>query len=101
MKSKTDIPPPHHVSKLFKAGIPDGVLNVVTGFGQTAGAALSSHMDVDMVTQLDFFQLISTVHLSNAIIRYSHATSFPLNLLFNLLYPCSLSSRSVSLVPQR
>ncbi|PHT73402.1 Retinal dehydrogenase 1 [Capsicum annuum] len=30
-----------------QAGIPDGVINVVTGFGHTAGAALSSHMDVD------------------------------------------------------
>jgi aldehyde dehydrogenase (NAD+) len=26
-----------------KAGIPDGVINVVTGFGETAGAALASH----------------------------------------------------------
>ncbi|XP_050263852.1 aldehyde dehydrogenase 1-like [Quercus robur] len=34
-----------HLSKL--AGIPDGVLNVVTGFGPTAGAAISSHMDID------------------------------------------------------
>lgn len=32
-----------------KAGIPDGVLNVVPGFGQTAGAAISSHMDIDAV----------------------------------------------------
>src|SRR5204863_6564521 len=32
-----------------EAGIPDGVLNVVPGFGPTAGAALSSHMDVDKV----------------------------------------------------
>lgn len=37
-----------HLAKL--AGIPDGVLNVVTGFGQTAGAAISSHMDIDMVS---------------------------------------------------
>ncbi|KHG07688.1 Aldehyde dehydrogenase family 2 member C4 [Gossypium arboreum] len=32
------------------AGLPDGVLNVVTGFGETAGAAISSHMDIDKVT---------------------------------------------------
>src|SRR4051812_43867637 len=32
-----------------EAGIPDGVLNVVPGFGPTAGAALTSHMDVDKV----------------------------------------------------
>src|SRR5437879_3134302 len=31
------------------AGIPDGVLNVVPGYGPTAGGALSSHMDVDKI----------------------------------------------------
>ncbi|KAF2927392.1 hypothetical protein DAI22_06g202100 [Oryza sativa Japonica Group] len=36
-----------HLSK--QAGVPDGVINVVTGFGPTAGAAISSHMDVDVV----------------------------------------------------
>ncbi|KMT03023.1 hypothetical protein BVRB_8g195860 isoform A [Beta vulgaris subsp. vulgaris] len=37
-----------HLSKL--AGIPDGVLNVVTGYGHTAGAAIASHMDIDKVS---------------------------------------------------
>ncbi|XP_058111169.1 aldehyde dehydrogenase family 2 member C4-like isoform X2 [Magnolia sinica] len=37
-----------HLAKL--AGIPDGVLNVITGFGHTAGAAISSHMDIDKVS---------------------------------------------------
>lgn len=37
-----------HLAKL--AGIPDGVLNVVPGFGPTAGAAISSHMDIDMIS---------------------------------------------------
>jgi aldehyde dehydrogenase (NAD+) len=32
-----------------EAGFPDGVLNVVPGYGPTAGAALSSHPDVDKV----------------------------------------------------
>jgi aldehyde dehydrogenase (NAD+) len=32
-----------------EAGIPDGVVNVVPGYGPTAGAAISSHMDVDKV----------------------------------------------------
>ncbi|CAN6477544.1 unnamed protein product [Victoria cruziana] len=32
---------------LLEAGLPPGVLNVVTGFGPTAGAAIASHMDVD------------------------------------------------------
>ncbi len=33
-----------------EAGLPDGVLNVVTGSGAEAGAALAGHPDVDMVT---------------------------------------------------
>lgn len=38
------------VAKLAQeAGFPDGVINVVPGFGPTAGAALSSHMDVDKI----------------------------------------------------
>ncbi|CAA6666260.1 unnamed protein product [Spirodela intermedia] len=37
-----------HLAK--EAGVPDGVLNVITGFGPTAGAALSSHMDVDKIS---------------------------------------------------
>jgi phenylacetaldehyde dehydrogenase len=32
-----------------EAGFPDGVLNVVPGYGETAGAALASHPDVDKV----------------------------------------------------
>src|SRR6476659_6450280 len=32
-----------------EAGIPDGVLQVVPGFGETAGQALGRHMDVDVV----------------------------------------------------
>ncbi|MFE3580124.1 aldehyde dehydrogenase [Streptomyces vinaceus] len=32
------------------AGVPDGILNVVTGFGPTAGAALGLHPDVDAIT---------------------------------------------------
>ena len=34
----------------LEAGIPAGVLNVVPGFGATAGAALVNHADVDKVT---------------------------------------------------
>ena len=32
-----------------EAGVPAGVVNVVTGFGETAGAALAGHHDVDKV----------------------------------------------------
>src|SRR5438105_8026655 len=32
-----------------EAGIPEGVLNVVPGFGETAGQAIGRHMDIDAV----------------------------------------------------
>jgi len=32
-----------------EAGFPDGVVNIVTGLGETAGAALASHPDVDKI----------------------------------------------------
>jgi len=38
------------LAEIFQeAGLPEGVLNVVTGFGETAGAPLSAHPDVDKV----------------------------------------------------
>ncbi|MCA9876839.1 MAG: aldehyde dehydrogenase family protein, partial [Thermomicrobiales bacterium] len=39
-----------YLGKLVQeAGFPDGVVNIVTGFGETAGAALSAHPDVDKI----------------------------------------------------
>jgi phenylacetaldehyde dehydrogenase len=32
-----------------EAGFPDGVVNIVTGFGETAGAAIAGHPDIDKV----------------------------------------------------
>ena len=34
----------------MEAGLPPGVLNVISGYGETAGQALGRHMDVDCVT---------------------------------------------------
>jgi phenylacetaldehyde dehydrogenase len=34
---------------VLEAGIPEGVVNIVSGFGRTAGAALAAHRDVDKV----------------------------------------------------
>ena len=34
---------------MAEAGVPDGVVNVVPGLGETAGAALAAHNDVDKV----------------------------------------------------
>jgi betaine-aldehyde dehydrogenase len=33
-----------------QAGLPDGVLNVVTGRGDVVGAAIAAHMDIDLVS---------------------------------------------------
>jgi acyl-CoA reductase-like NAD-dependent aldehyde dehydrogenase len=34
---------------ICETGIPDGVVNIVTGFGPTAGGAIASHPDIDKV----------------------------------------------------
>ncbi|XP_023578762.1 retinal dehydrogenase 1-like [Octodon degus] len=39
----------HVVSLIKEAGFPPGVVNIVPGYGPTAGAAISSHMDIDKV----------------------------------------------------
>ncbi|TVY83048.1 Aldehyde dehydrogenase [Lachnellula suecica] len=36
-------------SLIKEAGFPPGVINIISGFGKVAGAAISSHMDVDKV----------------------------------------------------
>lgn len=39
-----------YVASLIKeAGFPPGVINVISGFGRTAGAAIAKHMDIDKV----------------------------------------------------
>ena len=34
---------------IMEAGFPEGVVNIIPGFGETAGAALSAHPDVDKI----------------------------------------------------
>ena len=34
----------------LEAGVPEGVVNVVTGYGATAGEAMSRHMDIDKIS---------------------------------------------------
>jgi acyl-CoA reductase-like NAD-dependent aldehyde dehydrogenase len=39
------------LEEIFReAGVPDGVVNVVTGYGKTTGAALTAHPDVDKIS---------------------------------------------------
>jgi acyl-CoA reductase-like NAD-dependent aldehyde dehydrogenase len=40
----------HFGSLVLEAGVPPGVINIVPGYGPTAGAALTRHMDVDKVS---------------------------------------------------
>ena len=38
------------LEKIFReAGVPEGVINVVTGYGETTGAAITAHADIDKV----------------------------------------------------
>ncbi|KAL6053011.1 hypothetical protein STEG23_023182, partial [Scotinomys teguina] len=39
----------HMASLIKEAGFPPGVVNIIPGYGPTAGAAISSHMDIDKV----------------------------------------------------
>ena len=34
---------------VFQVGFPPGVINVIPGYGPTAGAAIASHPDIDKV----------------------------------------------------
>ena len=39
-----------HVAKLIKeAGFPPGVVNILSGYGPTAGAAIANHPDINKV----------------------------------------------------
>ena len=51
-----------------EAGVPRGVVNVVTGFGATAGAAISNHMDIDKVA--DLLMILQTSDLGD----FDHVT---------------------------
>ncbi len=48
-----------------EAGLPDGVLNVVPGFGPNAGAALGRHPDVDKIT------FTGSTEVGKAFLRYA------------------------------
>ena len=34
---------------IIQVGFPDGVINILTGYGPTAGGAIASHMDIEKV----------------------------------------------------
>ncbi|KAG5067925.1 hypothetical protein JHK85_000302 [Glycine max] len=51
-----------YASKLLhEAGLPPGVLNVISGFGPTAGAAIASHMDIDKIDSEQFQKILKYI----------------------------------------
>ncbi len=53
---------------ICEAGFPDGVVNIVSGYGETAGAALAAHPDVDKVAftgSTEVGKLIATAATGN------------------------------------
>jgi len=46
---QTPLPAIRFGELLLEAGVPDGVVNIITGFGPTAGAAIAEHPDIDKV----------------------------------------------------
>lgn len=64
----------------LQAGLPPGALNIVSGFGPTAGAAIASHMDIDKVNyELAIFIFVQ-VHMNYEFYNY---------LLYLQLHLCS------------
>lgn len=43
------VTPCTNLMSVSQAGFPAGVVNILPGFGPTAGAAIASHMDIDKV----------------------------------------------------
>jgi len=58
---------------LWQAGLPPGVLNIVSGYGPSAGAALACHMDVDKV----FYYLLVSCQLSRESMAYELSIMVP------------------------
>ena len=53
----------------MEAGIPEGVVNVVTGYGHTTGEALGRHMDVDKIS------FTGSVRTARALLKASSETN--------------------------
>ncbi len=51
---------------MLEAGVPEGVVNVVTGYGREAGQALAEHMDVDRIAFTGSYQTAQSVVRASA-----------------------------------
>lgn len=82
----------------LEAGIPPGVLNIISGFGPTAGAAIANHMDIDKVaftgTHLSLSLSFSQVPISVSVSLFHRYPS--LCLFFFHWYPSLCLSFTVT-----
>lgn len=56
----------------MQAGFPPGVVNIVPGFGPTAGAAVASHMNVDKVAFTGSTEVNKTKNCDEKSDRHKH-----------------------------
>jgi acyl-CoA reductase-like NAD-dependent aldehyde dehydrogenase len=52
-----------YFADIIKDIIPAGVINIISGYGNTAGAALASHMDIKKIAFTGNFIYISKIFL--------------------------------------
>jgi hypothetical protein len=86
----------------LEAGIPPGVLNIISGFGPTAGAAITNHMDIDKVaftgTHLSLSLSFSQVPISVSVSLFHRYPSLCVSFSFTGIHlSVSLSQLSISL----
>ena len=66
---------------LMQAGFPPGVVNIISGYGPTAGAAISEHMDVNKVS----FTGSTEVHCTGCKLNLTFCTVTFLEYLLSLV----------------
>lgn len=85
----------------LEAGIPPGVLNIISGFGPTAGAAIANHMDIDKVaftgTHLSLSLSFSQVPISVSVSLFHRYPSLSVSFYFTGIHlSVSLSQLPIS-----
>jgi aldehyde dehydrogenase (NAD+) len=85
----------------LEAGIPPGVLNIISGFGPTAGAAIANHMDIDKVaftgTHLSLSLSFSQVPISVSVSLFHRYPSLSVSFSFTGIHlSVSLSQLPIS-----
>lgn len=72
MAEQTPLTAARYGELALEAGIPPGVLNIIQGYGPTAGAALTNHPDVDKVSPLA--HVVSSAAIASETGSFRHRT---------------------------